>query len=160
MRKYGKLLLVEDDKELAPILANALAPNFENVLYTSNGAEAMELIEQHTFSVILTDYNMPKMSGDQLLRKMRSQGDLTPVIFLTGGATIELCLSALRLGVGDVLEKPVSPEELLVSIDRVLEIEKRKQIFYSSVGFSIEQKEKAQKMIGLLHVVNEKKKGA
>jgi DNA-binding response OmpR family regulator len=158
MRKYGTLLLVEDDKQLAPLLAETLSPHFEKVLYCCDGDEAIEIINKTPLSVILTDYNMPKVPGDQVVRHMRGKGNLTPVIFLTGRADINLCLSALRLGVGDVLEKPVGPEEMLASIDRVLEIEKRKRKFYASSEAPPEEKEKAKKMIGLLHLVNEKRK--
>ena len=157
MRKYGTILIIEDDPDLGAILSDTLSPHFEKVIYCTNGADALAAIEQNTLSVILTDYNMPKANGDQVLRQMRSKGNLTPVIFLTGAATIEICLSALRLGAGDVLTKPCSNEDLLASIDRVLEIEKRKQKYYSVAESNSEETIKSKKMIGLLQVVNEKR---
>jgi FixJ family two-component response regulator len=103
---------------------------------------------------------MPQIQGPELMRSLRSQGFLTPVMFLTGAATKEMAMTALRLGAADLIEKPFKTDELLQSIERVLELEKRKAKLYLDFAnreVSKENIDKQKKMIGLLHVVNSKK---
>jgi DNA-binding NtrC family response regulator len=155
MKKYGTILIVDDEKEIGEILIDIFANTFEKVVYCDSAQEALSVVQATPLSVILTDYSMPGLSGNDFIIKLRALGHLTPVVFLTGHASKELAISALRLGVSDVIEKPFDSTSLLESIDRVLEIEKRKNNIYKDQSNpSVQQK----KMVGLLQVVNQSKK--
>ena len=158
MRKYGNLLLVDDEAEIVEILAECFQPHFEKVITCTSAQEALGVIKSIELSAIIMDVNMPEISGDQMVRKIRAQGNLTPIAFLTGFASKELVLSAMRLGVADVFEKPFESQFLIESLDRVLEIEKRRQSLYAQRDLSKIQNEK--KLLGLLQVVNEAKKSS
>ena len=158
LRKYGTLLLIDDEKDIGEILVEVFTPHFEKVIYCDNAQEALGVTKASTLSAIITDLNMPHLPGDQLVRKIRSNGDLTPIVFLTGHASKEMVLSAMRLGVSDVFEKPFDTDFLVQRLDRVLEIEKRKRKIYTTTDPVALENEK--KMLGLLHVVSEAKKVA
>lgn len=155
MRKYGNLLIIDDELDLGEILVDVFQPHFEKVIYCSDSTEAIGVTKSIELSAIITDVNMPNLPGDQFVRKIRSAGDLTPIVFLTGEASKELVLTALRLGVSDVFEKPFDGNFLVHRLDRILEIEKRKRNLFSQTD-----KEKAsneKKLLGLLHVISESK---
>ena len=158
MKTYGTLLVIDDEEAIGEFIADIFSTQFEKVICCHDGKEGVIAAQNNELSAIITDISMPGMPGDQLVRKIRATGDLTPIIFLTGHATKEVVLSALRLGVANVFEKPFEKEFLVSSVNRVLEIEKRKRKIYSLEDpVKIAQE---RKLLGLLHVVNETKKTA
>lgn len=156
MRKYGTLLIIDDEQDIGDILTEIFEPVFEKVIYCNNAQEALGVLKATDLSVVLSDISMPGMTGHDLVVKMRSEGNLTPVIFVTGHASKDVVLSALRLGVSDVIEKPFEPENLTQIVDRVLEIEKRQRKLYQNTDAANAKKD--QKMVGLLQVVHDSKK--
>lgn len=163
IRKYGPILIVDDEKEIGEILGEIFEPHFERIVVCTNAQEAIGATKVAQFSVIICDINMPGISGEQMVRQLRAAGDLTPVIFVTGAATAKCLRKAINLGVSDVFEKPFDAAHLIGSIDRVLEIEKRRQKLYIEIGKGIlteEEIQKEKKLLGLLLVVNESKHAA
>lgn len=161
MSSQKKILIIDDEPELAEIVLLSLQDYYPNAVSVTDIGKARELLVDHSFSLILSDVMMPGLSGPELIKSLRIAGDWTPVMFLTGNGSKETVLSALRLGVSDVLEKPFDSDELLKSVQRVLEIERRRNQLIADrtrAEISKENIEKQGKMLGLLHVVNEKKK--
>ncbi|MGZ3769469.1 MAG: response regulator [Bdellovibrio sp.] len=162
MTEKTKILAIDDNAELGFIVKQILETDGYEVHFESDPKVALNLLDQDpNFAIILCDYNMPGMNGEQVIQYLRAHGHITPVVFLTGYPTKEFILSALRLGASDVLEKPCPIESLLKSIQRVLEIERRKgevyaQLFSNPTDSSIKGK---LKMLGLMHVANNKKTG-
>jgi DNA-binding NtrC family response regulator len=163
LRKYGPVLVVDDEKEIGEILGEIFEPSFERVIICTSAQEAIGATKAIQFSMIVCDINMPGLSGEQMVRQLRAAGDLTPVIFVTGAATTKCLRTALNLGVSDVFEKPFDSEQILASVDRILEIEKRRQKLYGDIRQNIlspEEIQKERKLLGLLLVVNESKHAA
>lgn len=160
-KRKKSIMIIDDEVGIGESLMEHLSEHYERVEYFFDPTEAQKALVDRDFSLILSDINMPKLLGPDLIRFVRAQGILAPVIFLTGFANKENILSAIRLGVSDVLEKPFDMDELFKSIDRVFEIEKRKiQLIldnYASENPTGDLK-KQKKMLGLLQVVNDKKK--
>jgi two-component system nitrogen regulation response regulator NtrX len=161
MRKYGKLLIIDDEQEIGKVLCEIFENMFEKVIFCDNATEALGVTKATELSAILSDLSMPGLPGDELVRKLRANGNLTPIMLLTGHASKEAILTALRLGVSDVFEKPFDNDFLIASVDRVLEIEKRKRNIFSQLNSKKPNElEKEFKMLGLLQVVNETKKAS
>lgn len=160
MREGESILIIDDETEIGEILVDLLSPEYEKVVFANHPQKAKELLTKESFSIIMSDVNMPELKGPDLIRLLRASGNLTPVVFLTGAASKDTVLTAIRLGVSDVLEKPFDAEELIKSLDRVLEIDKRRTqlILDKHNNKKPEDTERQQKMLGLLHVANEKKK--
>lgn len=121
MSQPTSILIVDDDQ----IVADSLAAFFTNegcaahAVYTPTHALAQ--LETTTYQVLLTDLNLPTMSGIDLLRKVKSSSPSTAVILLTGYGAIETAVEALRIGAVDFLTKPVVDEELRLALHRALQ---------------------------------------
>lgn len=105
----AKLLVVEDLNEMRDILRRLLGVlGFANVMLVTNGGEAWEQLQAQNFDVVLCDWNMPKMSGFQLLEKVRAAPHLShlPFIMITGENASERVRSAIAGGVTDFIVKP------------------------------------------------------
>lgn len=152
MKKYGTILLIDDESDLGEMYKAIFSSTFEKVIFCDDANSAIEEVQKNDLSVIVSDFNMPGLNGTEFLAKIRSLGILTPVIFLTGCASKDFAIKAIKLGAVDILEKPINISNLEESVDRVLEIEKRKRnLDHNNAKIS------ERKMIGLLQVVNEKK---
>lgn len=115
------ILIVDDDQ----IVADSLAAFFKSegckatAVYTPD--DAIQQLKQNTYDILLTDLNLPKINGIDLLRKAKTISPSTAVILLTGYAAIETAVEALRTGAVDFLTKPVVDDELRLALTRALQ---------------------------------------
>jgi DNA-binding response OmpR family regulator len=108
-RQYN-LLIVDDEPDICFIMERALAqPNY-HVESVGTGNDAIRLLAQKSFQVILLDLHMAPVNGLQVLTELRAYNQETEVIILTGHSDIESAIEALRLGAFDYLIKPVQPD--------------------------------------------------
>lgn len=162
MKRKKSILIFDDEQMVGEMISELLSPLYEEVIYTDSAQTARELIQKRSFSLIISDVHMPQLPGPDFVRLVRAQGRLDPIIFLTGNSSKELVLTALRLGVSDVIDKPFDPDQFYKSIESVFEIEKRRNQYYQDqlkTDISPLDLERQKKMLGLLHVVSEKKSG-
>jgi two-component system response regulator AtoC len=118
----AKLLVVDDERNLRTVVQKELARQGHNVETASDGEEAWEMIEQQDFDVVLCDINMPRLDGMGLLRRLCEQNQNRPeVIMLTGQATVETAIEAMKLGAYDYLTKPYRIAELSVLVEQAAE---------------------------------------
>lgn len=160
MRRKKSILIIEDEPEIGENIYNLVQPIYEEVKLCLSPFEAEELIKKRSFSVILSDIMMPGLQGHELIKTVRALGRIEPVIFITGHASRDVLLAAVRLGVFDIIEKPFNESDVLKSIERALEIEKRKLKLYEKHTEQVNNPDQFisyQKMIGLLQVANTKK---
>ena len=118
-----KVLVVDDEFHIVQVVAIKLRNNGFNVLTTDNGADAYRLACDEKPDVIITDYQMPQMSGVELIEKLRGNPATQdiPVLMLTArGFAIEDEKKA-ALKIAQCLSKPFSPREVLQSIENVLQ---------------------------------------
>ena len=87
-----------------------------------NAARALELAQAQPFDLILSDVVMPRRDGLALLEDLKNAGVATPVVMMSGQAHIEMAVRATRLGALDFLEKPLSTEKLLVTVENALKL--------------------------------------
>ncbi|WP_163411230.1 response regulator [Flavobacterium ajazii] len=114
-----RILLVEDHQEMQTYIQMVLH-QFE-VVQAFNGSEALQILKNQTFDIIITDYMMPVLDGESLVRELKNQNNKTPIIVLTARADQQGKLNMLRLGVDAYLNKPFVEEELLLLIQKSLE---------------------------------------
>jgi len=114
-----KVLVVDDDQLVLEVLASLVTTGGHRVVTASRGAEAVRLLGEESFDVVLTDLGMPKMSGWDVAREVRRRSPGTGIILLTGwGAGVEE--DEAKAGLVDlVLAKPVRVNELLSGIARI-----------------------------------------
>ncbi len=114
-----KILVVEDEPALNKIIAKRLKKENYAVDSALDGAEALEYLAATEYDAAIVDIMMPKLDGLSLVKKLRAQNNLLPVLFLTAKDTLEDKVNGLDCGGDDYLVKPFEFEELLARI-RVL----------------------------------------
>ena len=92
-----------------------------------DGQDALEILGLFNFDLIISDLNMPNIDGTQLARKLRSKGIQTPIVLMSGGLSKDSLMSALRLEISDLLEKPVKLVELKKCITKTLQLQAAKE---------------------------------
>ena len=111
-----KLLLVEDNQQLNNALTTILKRNSYVVDSVFDGEEAMTLIEEYTYDVIILDIMIPKINGLEVLKRTRAMNIESPILMLTAKSTTEDKVYGLNLGADDYLAKPFNVDELLARI--------------------------------------------
>jgi LmbE family N-acetylglucosaminyl deacetylase/CheY-like chemotaxis protein len=110
----GRILLVEDDPEAASFVTQVLAVrNGFEVVHTADPAAALQRATSESWDLVLTDVEMPGMTGLELLESLRQADPYLPVAIMTAHATVDRAVSALRNRADDFREKPVRPDDLL-----------------------------------------------
>jgi len=107
------ILLVEDDADLREAVSETLSMAGYPVDEAGNGEEALVKLGARAYSMVISDVNMPRMDGFQLLRKMAGEWPQMPVVIVTAYGNVENAVQAIRNGAVDFLEKPFSIEKLL-----------------------------------------------
>lgn len=115
-----RILLVEDDERITDALAEDLTDQHYVVDVANDGQVGRELVESFSYDLILLDVMLPKIDGITLCRKLRSQGDLTPILMLTARDTISDKIVGLDAGADDYLVKPFDLGELSARIRALL----------------------------------------
>jgi two-component system, NtrC family, nitrogen regulation response regulator NtrX len=114
------LLLIDDDPNTLASLSRAFRLAGYEATVCDNPARALELIRAERFDVIFSDVVMPGKDGISMLEDLKATGVTTPVVMISGQANVEMAVRATRLGAVDFLEKPLSTEKLLVTVENVL----------------------------------------
>ena len=109
----AKLLVIDDEKNLRLVVQKEMTRQGHEVECAADGEAAWEMLEEQDFDVLLCDINMPRLDGMGLLRRIRERGQNPPeMIMLTGQATVESAIQAMKLGAYDYLTKPYRIGEL------------------------------------------------
>jgi two-component system nitrogen regulation response regulator NtrX len=116
------LLLIDDDPNTLASLSRAFRLAGYEATVCDSAARALELIRAERFDVIFSDVVMPGKDGISLLEDLKAIGVTTPMVMISGQASVETAVRATRLGAVDFLEKPLSTEKLLVTIENVLRL--------------------------------------
>src|SRR6202040_1351847 len=160
------ILVVDDEQDIRDSLAAILSEEGYQVTSTATATEAIELVRDSTYDVVLLDIWLPDRDGLEALSEMRSDGhgENTPeVIIVSGHGTIETAVRATKLGAYDFLEKPLSIDRTLILVKNAIEarrlrhenVDLKKQLHAKSiiVGDSIPMKALRQQ-IGLMAPTN------
>ena len=122
MPRKAHLLLVDDDPNTLASLSRAFRMAGHEVTVCDNATRAVETLRSEAFDLVFSDVVMPGKTGLDLLEEMKSLGIKTPVIMISGQANIEMAVRATKLGALDFLEKPLSTDKLLLTIENALRI--------------------------------------
>jgi len=113
-----KVLLVEDDRALREALADTLLLAGHGFRAVASAEEALEAVAGESFSLVISDVNMPGMDGHQLLGRLRVSQPQLPVLLMTAHGAVERAVDAMRQGAADYLVKPFEPRALLDLVAR------------------------------------------
>jgi len=119
-RPAGRLLIVDDEPNVARVLATALKRDGWQVTTVDGGAAALNVLADGDVDVVVTDLSMPEMTGMELLAQMRKRGLQTPVLVVTAYGTISSAVEAMKLGAFDYLCKPFDFDTVKAAVSRAL----------------------------------------
>ena len=115
------ILLVDDEADFVETLTKRFRIRKIPVASAGNGVDALKLLEEQEFDVVILDVRMPGMGGMELLRHIRAKHPLTEVIMLTGHASLETGMQGMNMGAYDYVLKPADFDELLDKVRRAAE---------------------------------------
>jgi two-component system OmpR family response regulator len=114
------VLVVDDEEAVCDIIVDALHLAEYRTIRAGDGATALTLMRQEQPDLVILDVNMPRMTGFEVLERMRKAGIMTPTILLTARHSREDTVTGFRLGADDYVKKPFGLEELLLRVSAVL----------------------------------------
>jgi len=120
--RKAHLLLIDDDPNTLASLSRAFRLAGHDATICDNANRAVELLQSQRFDLILSDVVMPGKTGMQLLEELKQSGLQTPIVLVSGQANIEMAVKATRLGALDFLEKPLTTDKLLITVENALKL--------------------------------------
>ncbi len=124
---HGSILLVDDEPKIRGALSAALRDERHDVTATGSPREALRLLNERPFDLLVIDNLMPEMTGLELIREISSTmaaGERPEILMMTAHATIESAIEAMKLGAVDYLQKPFEIDEFVVVVRRAIERER------------------------------------
>jgi DNA-binding response OmpR family regulator len=115
-----RLLLVEDEKKVSDLVARALRAESFAVDVADDGAHGWELAQSYEYDLIILDLMLPRLSGEELLRRIRRSNQQVPILVLTARATTEDKVHNFEAGTDDYLTKPFAVAELIMRVKALL----------------------------------------
>src|SRR5258707_4749635 len=118
----AKLLIVDDERNIRRSLMTFFESLGHMVRAAENGAQAVALLAEIQFDLVLTDYKMAEMSGLELLREIKRRAPECLVILMTAYATVDNAVEAMKSGAYDYVTKPFSLEQIQHTVDKALHV--------------------------------------
>ena len=122
MAAKANILVIDDDANTLASLARAFRLAGHDATVCDSAARALELAKADRFDLILSDVVMPGRDGIALLEDFKAAGINSTIVMMSGQASIEMAVKATRLGASDFLEKPISTDKLLLTVENVLRL--------------------------------------
>lgn len=130
--EHATILVVDDEGAIRYSVTKTLERVGYQVITASSGEEALQVLAEQNFDVVLTDIRMPGISGVDLLERIKDQSPDAVVILMTGYASLGTAVESLRLGANDYLIKPSTSEDIRESVQRGVErarnLQRRRQL--------------------------------
>ena len=116
----GKILIVEDEKSMREVLGILLEGRVTMLLFAAGGIDGISFLNKDIFDMVITDINMPRVNGFEILKKVRETSPDTLVIMITAFGTTESAIEAMQLGAYDYIHKPFKIDEIRLVVKRPL----------------------------------------
>lgn len=118
----NRVLVIDDEQIVLDSVEKILAEEGCQVDKARNSREGLDRALGEQYDLVLTDVRMPEIGGMRVLRDIKRARPSLPVVIITGYATVQSAVQAMKLGATDYLEKPFTPEELIEVVTEVLEV--------------------------------------
>ncbi|MEI6125795.1 MAG: diguanylate cyclase [Pseudomonadota bacterium] len=123
-----RILIVDDESSARDTVFDLLTEDGYAVTAAENGRQALELLEHSSFDLIISDLNMPEMDGIALTKSLKTAGIDTPIIVITGFATIEHAVESMKAGAYDFITKPFNFDQIKITIEKALETKRLQKL--------------------------------
>ena len=141
MNESANILVIDDEESIRDSTSQVLHKSGYKVKATKNGTEGLTAFKDKFFHVVLLDLKLPDLNGMEVLSLIKEENPETPVIIITGYASVESAVEAMKQGAFDYVAKPFNPEELRVVVKKALESRK---IYFENISLRKELEEKME----------------
>lgn len=114
----GRVLIVDDERSMCELIEQSLRLRDFDSVWSTSPEQALQLVKEEDFDVVLTDLKMPKMSGTELCERIVANRPDTPVIVMTAFGSMEAAIAAIRAGAYDFVTKPIEMDILAIALER------------------------------------------
>ncbi|UCC21948.1 MAG: sigma-54-dependent Fis family transcriptional regulator [Planctomycetota bacterium] len=121
MNGAANILVIDDEESMRDSCRQALSKGGNKVEVAEDGSKGLSIFEKESFDLVILDLKMPGLSGMEVLQKMKERDPEIVVIVITGYATVESAVEAMKLGAYDFIPKPFTPESLRLIVNRALQ---------------------------------------
>ena len=128
----GRILAVDDQRYFRELLEGLLSEEGYDVVTASSGEEALRILDQSRFDVVMTDLVMPGMDGNDLVHRVKERDSEQEVVVVTGVVDVKTAVDAMKLGAAEYLIKPFDAKELLTRIRNLIELRQKLREKFSS----------------------------
>ena len=125
MAEKSSILLVDDDLEFGKAMKRMFEKSGYAITLAIDGQDALEILSEETFDLIISDLRMPNMDGTELMGEISRRKLETPVVFLTAYGEVESYMDVMNLGAFEYLNKPIRKKDILSVVQRAIEQEGR-----------------------------------
>ncbi len=122
-----RVLIIEDEKIMRITLEDFLKSKNYDVYTSENGLNGIDIFKREEIDCVITDVRLPDIDGLSILKEVKSIKPDVPVIIITAFGTIQMAVSAMKLGAFDYITKPFSLDEFIIVLDRAIELKKIKE---------------------------------
>ena len=120
MNERSSVLIVDDEEVVRRAHTRSLADTGCRTQAAEDGQEALRVMEEHPFDVVLLDLRMPGLDGMDVLKTMKERWPDSEVVVITGYPTIEAAKEAVRLGAHNFIAKPVGPDDVIKAANEAI----------------------------------------
>lgn len=162
----ASILIVDDDKNILHLLNHALAKMEHQLTLANSGSQALEVLEQKDFDLVISDLQMPEVDGIDVLKQTKKKSPDTEVLILTGYGSIKSAVQAMKEGAYEYLSKPVDMDELRLKVDQALrhremkiQIQKQQQEideFHEMIARDLNLAEQVQRSLVPQPIINDR----
>lgn len=135
-----RVLLIDDEQDFLTVMSERMASRDMEVTTAMSAKEALEMVEKGSFDAVILDLMMPEMDGLETLKMLKRKNPELQVILLTGHATVEKGIEAMKLGAMDLVEKPA---DLSALTEKIKKAQAQKMIIVEK-----QNEERIKKIIG------------
>ena len=121
MAEIHKILVIDDEEVVRDSCSHILRRPDQIIKTAADGARGLEILGKEHFDVVILDLNMPILPGTGVLRRLSEEYPDVVVIVITGYATVDSAVGAMKLGAYEFIPKPLSPESLKLSVKKAIE---------------------------------------
>ncbi|OQX87957.1 hypothetical protein B6D60_02870 [candidate division KSB1 bacterium 4484_87] len=116
----ASILLVDDDKNILYLLSEALKREYDDLTMALGGEKALTILQEKDFDLVISDLQMPRVDGIEILRATKEKNPETEVLIVTGYGSVRTAVNAMKSGAFDYLSKPIDVEELRLKVAQAL----------------------------------------
>src|SRR6195952_5038547 len=116
-----KILIIDDEVNVALLLSKFLTRNGFDVTTAATGTSGMEFLKNSSFDLVLCDFRLEDTDGREMLKNIKTQYPKTGVIIITGYSDIKMAVELIKMGAYDYITKPLYPDEILNTITKAIE---------------------------------------